>query len=192
MTVKEDLNFKSYKLRRRQLLTQVQKERRKLKASALIDNLKHTSSGMLRLFSKKKIFVQDMKPNQQNDRWLSASPEELPIVMHLKYPVHIMVLGIISRHGDIMEPVFIPDGLHLGANSYVRLLDEHIKSWMDMVANGRSYVFQQDPAPAHKARATQTWLFANVPYHWLPNFGHLHHQTVIPLTILCGAFWRVK
>ena len=26
-TVKEDLNFKSYKLRRRQLLTQVQKER---------------------------------------------------------------------------------------------------------------------------------------------------------------------
>ena len=41
-TAKEDLNFKSYKLRRRQLLTQVQKERRKLKASALIDDLKHT------------------------------------------------------------------------------------------------------------------------------------------------------
>ena len=51
-TVKEDLSFKSYKLMRRQLLTQVQKERRKLKASALIDDLKHTSSGMPRFFSR--------------------------------------------------------------------------------------------------------------------------------------------
>ena len=66
-TVKEDLNFKSYKLRRHQLLTQVQKERRKLKVSALID-LKHTSSGMLGFFSDEKIFVQDMKPNQWNNR----------------------------------------------------------------------------------------------------------------------------
>ena len=71
-TVKEDLNFRSYELKRRQLLTQVQKERRKLKASALIDDLKHTSSGMLRFFSDEKIFVQDMKPNQQNNRWLSG------------------------------------------------------------------------------------------------------------------------
>ena len=62
-TVKEDLNFKSNNLRRCQLLTQVQK-RRKLKVSALIDNLKHMSSGMLRFFSDKKIFVKDTKPNQ--------------------------------------------------------------------------------------------------------------------------------
>ena len=136
-TVKEDLNVKSYKLRWRQLLTQVQKERRKLKASALIDDLKHTSSGMLRFFSDEKIFVQDMKPNQQNNRWLSASPEEVPIVMHSKYPVHVMVLGVVSSDGDVMEPVLIPDGLYLGANSYVTLLDEHVKPWMDMVANGR-------------------------------------------------------
>ena len=134
-TVKEDLNFKSYELKRCQLLTQVQKER-KLKASALIDDLKHISSGMLRFFSDEKIFIQDMKPNQQNNRWLSTSPKEVPIVMHLKYPVHIMVLGIISSDGDVMEPVFIPDGLYLGANSYMRLLDKHAKPWMDMVANG--------------------------------------------------------
>ena len=49
-TVKEDLNFKSYKLRKHQLLIQVQ-ERKKLKMSALIDDLKYTSSGMLRFFS---------------------------------------------------------------------------------------------------------------------------------------------
>ena len=175
--VKEDLNFKSYKLRRRQLLTQVQEERRKLKALALIDDLKHTSSGMLRFFSDEKIFIQDMKPNQQNSRRLSASPEEVPIVMHSKYPVHVMVLSAVSSGGDVMEPVFIPDGLHLGANSYVRLLDEHVKPWMDMVANGRPYVFQQDSSPAHKARTTQAWLFANVPwspYLWPPSSPDCH------------------
>ena len=121
------------------MLTQVQTERRKLKASALIDDLKHTSSGMLRFFSDEKIFVQDMKPNRQNNRWLSASLEEVPIVMHSKYPVHVMMLGIISSDGDVMEPVFIPDSIHLGVNSYMRLLDEHVKPWMDMVANGRPY-----------------------------------------------------
>ena len=64
-TVKEDLNFRPYKLRRCQLLTQVQKEGKKLKASALIDDLKYMSSGILRFFSDKKIFIQDMKPNHQ-------------------------------------------------------------------------------------------------------------------------------
>ena len=85
--------------------------------SALIDDLKHMSSQMLRFFSDEKIFIQDIKPNQQNNRWLSASPEEVPIVMHLKYPVHVIVLGVVSSNRDIMEPVFIPDNLHLGANS---------------------------------------------------------------------------
>ena len=58
-----------------------------------------------------------MKPNQQNNWWLSDSPEEVSIVMYSKYPVYIMVLGIISSDGDVMEPVFIPDGVYLGANS---------------------------------------------------------------------------
>ena len=94
--------------------------------------------------------------------------KKVPIVMHSKYPVHVMVLGVVSSDRDVMEPIFIPDGLHLGANSYVRLLNEHVKPWMDMVANGRlPYIFQQDSAPAH--RTSQASLFANVPYHWSPN-----------------------
>ena len=101
--------------------------------------------------------------------------------MHSKYPVHIMVLGIISSDGDVMEPVFIPDGLHLGANSYMRFLDRYIKLWMDMMANGRPYIFQQDSAPAHKARTTQALLFANVPYHWLPNLWPLSLPDCNPL-----------
>ena len=37
---------------------------------------------------------------------------------------------------------------------------------MDQVAAGRSYVFQQDGAPAHNAKVTQDWLSANLPDFW--------------------------
>ena len=100
---------------------------------------------------------------------LSASPEEVPIVMHSKYLAHIMMLGIVSSDGDVMEPVFILDGLHLGANRYVRLLDEHVKTLMDMVASekppydfNRTLVLPQ--GHDHPGLALK-----NVPYHWSPH-----------------------
>ena len=61
----------------------------------------------------------------------------------------------------------------------VRLLNEHVKPWMGMVATGRPYVFQQDSTPAHKARTTQAWLFANMPFHWSPDLCPTRRQTVI-------------
>ena len=64
-----------------------------LRASALLNDLKHVSAGMLRFFSDEKNFIQDMKKNRQNDRWLAESPEEVLVVMHSKYPGHVMVLG---------------------------------------------------------------------------------------------------
>lgn len=44
---------------------------------------------------------------------------------------------------------------------------EHVKLWMERVINGKPYVFQQDCT--HKAWITQTWIFANLLYYWLPN-----------------------
>ncbi|XP_053947683.1 uncharacterized protein LOC128856410 [Anastrepha ludens] len=42
--------------------------------------------------------------------------------------------------------------------------------WMDRVAAGREYVFQQEAASTHKAKKTQAWLQNNLPYHWSPDF----------------------
>ena len=44
-------------------------------------------------------------------------------------------------------------------------MDERI----ERVAQGRSYVFQQDSAPAHKAEVTQEWLAQNLHDHVTPN-----------------------
>ncbi|UYV71391.1 hypothetical protein LAZ67_8002951 [Cordylochernes scorpioides] len=62
----------------------------------------------------------------------------------------------------------------MNADTYINVLETVVKPWMDMVAAGRKYVFQQDSAPAHKAKKTQSWLTLNVPSHrgpdiWPPN-----------------------
>ena len=115
-TIHEDLNLKSYVIKKRQMLTDDLRERRKIKAAALLNDLKHQSAGMLRFFSDEKNFIQDRVTNRRNDRWLADSPEDVPISMHSKYPAHVMVLGVVSSNGDVMPPVFFPDGLRLGAN----------------------------------------------------------------------------
>ncbi|UYV82172.1 hypothetical protein LAZ67_21001247 [Cordylochernes scorpioides] len=51
----------------------------------------------------------------------------------------------------------------------INVLETVVKPWMDMVAAGRKYVLQQDSAPAHKAKKTQSWLTLNVPSHWGPD-----------------------
>ncbi|UYV82887.1 hypothetical protein LAZ67_22001238 [Cordylochernes scorpioides] len=168
-TIHEDLGLKSYALRKGQLLTENMKNNRKGKAAALLNNLKQDSFGMLRFFSDEKNFDVDQKVNPKNDRWICKDPSEIPVVMHTKFPASVMVLGVISSEGDVMPPHFFEKGLRMNADTYINVLETVVKPWMDMVAAGRKYVFQQDSAPAHKAKKTQSWLTLNVPSHWGPD-----------------------
>ncbi|UYV64057.1 hypothetical protein LAZ67_2006419 [Cordylochernes scorpioides] len=168
-TIHEDLGLKSYALRKGQLLTENMKNNRKGKAAALLNNLKHDSFGMLRFFSDEKNFDVDQKVNPRNDRWICKDPSKIPVVMHTKFPASVMVLGVISSEGDVMPPHFFEKGLRMNADTYINVLETVVKPWMDMVAAGRKYVFQQDSAPAHKAKKTQSWLTLNVPSHWGPD-----------------------
>ncbi|UYV66796.1 hypothetical protein LAZ67_4002874, partial [Cordylochernes scorpioides] len=168
-TIHEDLGLKSYALRKGQLLTENMKNNRKGKAAALLNNLKHDSFGMLRFFSDEKNFDVDQKVNPRNDRWICKDPSEIPVVMHTKFPASVMVLGVISSEGDVMPPHFFEKGLRMNADTYINVLETVVKPWMDMVAAGRKYVFQQDSAPAHKAKKTQSWLTLNAPSHWGPD-----------------------
>lgn len=42
--------------------------------------------------------------------------------------------------------------------------------WMNEVAEGKLYTFQQDSAPAHKAKIVQDFLRQNTPDFWTPDF----------------------
>ncbi len=96
-----------------------------------------------------------------------------------KNPSSVMVLGVICSSGDIMPPHFFGLGEKVNQEVYQRVLVDIVKPWMDDVANGRKYTFQQDSAPAHKAKKTQQWLQDNVPHFctpqvWPPNSPDLN------------------
>ncbi|UYV63308.1 hypothetical protein LAZ67_2003707 [Cordylochernes scorpioides] len=190
-TIHDDLGLKSYALRKGQLLTENMKNNRKGKAAALLNNLKHDSFGMLRFFSDEKNFDVDQKVNPRNDRWICKDPSEIPVVMHTKFPASVMVLGVISSEGDVMPPHFFEKGLRVNADTYINVLETVVKPWMDMVAAGRKYVFQQDSAPAHKAKKTQSWLILNVPSHWGPDIWPPNSPDCNPLDYyVCGVVER--
>lgn len=187
-TVKQDIGYSSYRKSHRMLLTEASKESRRVKAAALLSELKHDSAGMLRFFSDEKNFSQDQVSNRQNDRWICEAIEEVPVVKHTKFPSSVMVLGVISSEGDVMPPFFFPKGLRVTAEIYQEVLRDVVKPWMDRIANGRPYVFQQDSAPAHKARTTQAWLLNNVPHHWSPDLWPPSSPDCNPLDYF---FWGV-
>ena len=169
-TVAKDLNMKSYCLRKRHLLTAALIEQRLIiKGTALLNELKHGSSGHVRFFSGKKKFIQDKLHNQQNDRFITDNPEEVSIVMSTKFPASVIVLGVVSIDGDVMPPYFFLEGLRVAANNYIKVLKIVVKPWMVGVAGERPYVFQQDSAPAHMTRTTQAWLYQQLPPDWPPD-----------------------
>ena len=82
-----------------------------------------------------------------------------------------MVFGVVSSEGHIVPPHFFEVGLKVNTKAY---LDVVIPS-CNQVAGGRSCVWQQDSAPAHKSKETQAWLQKEcndfVPFsHWPPSF----------------------
>lgn len=170
--VKEDLGYKSYKLRARQLITESQQESRATKTAALLNELKHDSAKRLRFFSDEKNFTQEQKINKQNHRYLTDDPDEVPVVVKIKFPINIMVLGVISSEGDIMPPYFFEKGLRVNSDEYIKVLRDVVVPWMNQVASGRPYVFQQDSAPAHASKKTLSWLYYSLPDEgdfWPPN-----------------------
>jgi hypothetical protein len=137
------------------------------KSKKLLAKIKHPSvPNKLIFFSDEKNFTQDQKINRRNNRWLCSDPSEVPIIMSTKFPANVMVLGIVSNEGDVMPPHFFPKGLKVNTDEYIKVLEEVVKPWMDQVAGGRPYVFQQDGAPAHNSKRTQDWCRANLPEFW--------------------------
>jgi len=75
--------------------------------------------------------------------------------MKIKFPAHIMVLGVVSSDEHVMPAYFFTEGLKVNQKVYQDVLTVVVKLWIEKVSAGRPYVFQQDFATAHTARKTQ-------------------------------------
>lgn len=115
-------------------------------------------------FSDEKNFNQDQKVNSKNNRWLCDDPTEVPIVMQTKFPATVMTLAVVSNKGDVMPPHFFEAGLKINTDVYIEVLSNVVKPWMEQVAAGRPYIWQQDGAPAHNSNKTQQWCRDNLPF----------------------------
>jgi hypothetical protein len=148
-------------------MTAATKKTRFEKASALLNRLKHPPvQDILIFFSDEKNFSQDQNVNSRNNRWLCDDPSEVPIVMKTKFPATVMVLGVVSNKGDVMPPHIFESGLRVNTDVYLDVMTNVVKPWMDGVACGRPYIWQQDGAPAHTSKKTQDWCRDNLPFFW--------------------------
>lgn len=81
-----------------------------------------------------------------------------------------MVLGVVSSLGHVIPPHFFVKGETVNAKTYLKVLQEVVKPWIEEVAGGRPYVFQQDSAPAHTAHVVVNWMQDNLDMVWTSKF----------------------
>ncbi|QQP50691.1 Transposable element tcb2 transposase [Caligus rogercresseyi] len=78
-----------------------------------------------------------------------------------------MVLGVICSNGSVMPPHFFGPKEKV-TRRFTSMSLRLLFPWMDSWPPGPCtvYTFQQDSAPAHKAKLVQSWLKKNVPNFW--------------------------
>ena len=160
LIVKEELGFKPYKIQKGHLLTDKMKKVR-LERSRLLLRL---SVGSEILFSGEKIFTVETTHNHQNNRiWSKKPPLSDEIITRSLHPSSVMVWGGICSTGKT-PLVFVDLGVKINKNYYLhKILQGVLKPWTKRHFKQRSWIFQQDSAPAHKAKETQEWCEANFP-----------------------------
>ncbi len=161
----KDLGAVSYVRRRRQLLSDGTKQRRVTKGKKLLSWLKSNGS-TVRIFSDKKLWTVDQARNARNDRYLAYNVSEVPSINVTKHPASAMMLGVVASDGKRMPPFWFQKGVKIGQKEYEDVLTHVVKPWLDINYPNGGYVFQQDSAPSHMAKKTQTWLRENLADFW--------------------------
>ena len=90
--------------------------------------------------------------------WIATNNKDVPRVMKTKFPATGIVFGVVSSEGHIGIPHIFEVGLKVNTKVYLDVLKSVVIPWCHQVAVGRSWVWQQDSAPAHKSKETQAWL----------------------------------
>ena len=123
----------------------------------------------------------------------------VPMVMKTKFPATVMVFGVVSSEGHIMPPHIFEVGLKINTKVYLDVLKGMVIPWCNQVAGGWPWVWQQDPAPAHKSKEIQVWLqkecYDFVPFsHWTPSSPDLSPLTTIRLVgwLVGLVLWHIN
>jgi len=160
---KNELNLKPYKLQKVQLLTDENK-RVRLQRCRQLKRLAAGQRWERIVFTDEKLFTVEQAHNHQNDRiWSAEAPGPLAVVEHRQNPESVMVWGGICASGKT-PLIFVDQGVKINQEVYRRdILEAVLLPWAQQHFGDTQWIFQQDSAPAHKAKTTQEWCQAHFP-----------------------------
>jgi inhibitor of nuclear factor kappa-B kinase subunit alpha len=164
--LKEDLGLTPYKRRKVHGLSTQQRRTRLERSKALLQRYDEFDVQRI-VFSDEKLFVIEEHRNAQNDRVYAvafeAIPERVRTVQRFQKPGSAMVWGAVSSRGKF-PLVFVESGVKINAAYYrEEILEGCLKAEAQRVFGQGQWTFQQDSAPAHKAKVVQDWCRAQIP-----------------------------
>lgn len=182
--IHNDLRLRCLKRRRAQLLTEANRLARLARCKELLKRYQEHTIDMI-WFSDEKVFTIEPPFNSQNDRLYVPSgtkkkniaPNRL-LRCRSTFSKSLMVSVAVSKMG-VTGLIFVDPGVKVNGQYYRDiLLSQQMLPAIKSVA-GDSFIFQQDSAPAHRARETIQLLQHEtpdfiVPDLWPPNSPDLN------------------
>ncbi len=92
---------------------------------------------------------------RNKNQWLCSDTTEVLIVISVKLPATVMVLGVIFNDSDTISLHIFAKGLKINTEEYLKFMEDLVKHRRDQVATGRHYVYQHDGTPAHNSKGAQ-------------------------------------
>lgn len=180
--IKTQLQLRPYKIQKRQDLTERQMALRRERCPKLLARCAK-SEHLTTVWSDEKVFTKEIAVNPQNHRILAQSPQEAAemggIAGRSSHPQYLMVWGGVCATGKT-PLIFVQSGVKINKDYYIKeVLEKHLVPWTKKHFGKKRWTFQQDSAPAHKAKMTIEWLEQHVPNfippsEWPPNSPDLN------------------
>ena len=86
--------------------------------------------------------------------WIATHNRDVPRVMKTKFPVTVMVFGVVSSEDHIMPLRTLKVGLKVNTKVYLDVLKSVVFPWCNQLAGGRAWMWQQGSVPVHNSKET--------------------------------------